>query len=267
MLPPTFAVCLAALVTWPAPLMQQRSNRAAARLSHLMTETYVEGAENFMAEVNSAEHAEELHVIAKQKNTEDGVDFNIEQISAVKLIDVDEGGMVIEEILCSSTDQRCIAIDLPISWPANMPLSKLGEMRAAYNEIVRKAYCAVANSDTIPPMYVAQQEELNRLMSLMNSEFSRMVKFYALRHASEAIAPMEEVERARLTQLTFEGLTLELTTVDLAVESANGRLERKVWSTSVLFPMPCNDPYEVEEALIRMFAEERPREIADAAYY
>ena len=127
--------------------------------------------------------------------------------------------------------------------------------------------CAVANSDTIPPMYVAQQEELNRLMSLMNSEFSRMVKFYALRHASEAIAPMEEVERARLTQLTFEGLTLELTTVDLAVESANGRLERKVWSTSVLFPMPCNDPYEVEEALIRMFAEERPREIADAAYY
>ena len=86
----------------------------------------------------------------------------------------------------------------------------------------------------------------------------RLLKFYALRQASEALAPTEEVEKARLTQLTFEGLTLELTTIELGPEPAfGGRLERKVWSTSVLFEEPCNCPEEVEEELIQMFSEER----------
>ena len=86
----------------------------------------------------------------------------------------------------------------------------------------------------------------------------RLLKFYALSQASEALSPTEEVEKARLTQLTFEGLTLELTTIELGPEPAfGGRLERKVWSTSVLFEEPCNCPEEVEEELIQMFSEER----------
>ena len=86
----------------------------------------------------------------------------------------------------------------------------------------------------------------------------RLLKFYTLSQASEALSPTEEVEKARLTQLTFEGLTLELTTIELGPEPAfGGRLERKVWSTSVLFEEPCNCPEEVEEELIQMFSEER----------
>ena len=96
------------------------------------------------------------------------------------------------------------------------------------------------------------------------------------------------MEKARLTQLTFEGLTLELTTIELGPEPAfGGRLERKVWSTSVLFEEPCNcaaqvgrpqrngtltahtttsanvcrpaasPASQVEEELIQMFSQER----------
>jgi hypothetical protein len=213
-------------------------------------------ADALIDEINH-EHQEELRAVAWKKGTEDGVDWTTEELSAVELVAVDEEGIHIEEVLCSSTDQRCIAVDLPIPWPQGMQLSQLAEMRAAFNDLVRKAYSSVGIED-IPPEYQMQQQELDSLMSLMNAEFGRLLKFYALSQASEALSPTEEVEKARLTQLTFEGLTLELTTIELGPEPAfGGRLERKVWSTSVLFEEPCNCPDEVEEELIQMFSEER----------
>jgi hypothetical protein len=192
-------------------------------------------------------------------------------------------------------------------------------MRTAFSAIVRKAYMAAADAETLPPEYMAQQRELDSLMSLMNSEFGRcgraallrrcaarrrpaallppcpcvtaapaaatplrapaprsqrrsaglaaaqprvplsrwrrLLKYYALRHAREALSPTEEVDKARLTQLTFEGLTLELTTVEYAGDEAEGRLKRTVWATSVLFAAPCSCAEEVEERLIVMFEE------------
>ena len=93
---------------------------------------------------------------------------------------------------------------------------------------------------------------------------SRLLKFYALRHLREELSPTEEVDKARMTQVTFEGITLELTTVDLGVAQLSGRLERQVWSTSVLFPVKCRSPDEVEDQLIQMFSGE-PAESPEAA--
>ena len=121
------------------------------------------------------EHQEELRAVAWQKGTEDGVDWSTEELSAVELVAVDEEGLHIEEVICSTTDQRCIAVDLPIPWPQGMQLSQLAEMRAAFNDLVRKAYSSVGVEE-IPPEYMAQQQELNSLMSLMNAEFGRCVR-------------------------------------------------------------------------------------------
>lgn len=212
----------------------------------------------WIAEINN-EHNEELRTIALQKGTEDGVDWSDEEINDVKLVAVDERGLHLEEVLCSQRDQRCIALHLPIGWPSGTPISQLPQMRAAYAEIVRVAYQAVTRGSALPPAYGAQQQELDGLMSLMNAQFGKLLKYYALRHASQALSPLEQVERAHLTQLTFEGLLLELTTVDFA-EGEGERINRRVWSTSIMFHRPCASTADVEEALIAMFSVDGSRE-------
>ena len=117
--------------------------------------------------------------------------------------------------------------------------------------MVRKAYSAVM-TDAMPPEYHAQQQQLRGLMSLMNAEFGRLLKFYALTQGSDALSPYEEVEKASMTQLTFEGFTLELTTVDLSGQS----LSRKVWTTSIIFDLPCDSAEMVEQKLIDMFSDD-----------
>ena len=143
-------------------------------------------ADALIDEINH-EHQEELRAVAWKKGTEDGVDWTTEELSAVELVAVDEEGIHIEEVLCSSTDQRCIAVDLPIPWPQGMQLSQLAEMRAAFNDLVRKAYSSVGIED-IPPEYQMQQQELDSLMSLMNAEFGRCVRERA--HLLAQLSPL-----------------------------------------------------------------------------
>ena len=66
----------------------------------------------------------------------------------------------------------------------------------------------------------------------------------------------EELEQARMSQLNFDGLTLELTTVDVGA-ALDGRLRRSVFSTSLLFARPCTCAEHVEEQLVSMFMEEQ----------
>merc|ERR1712050_232782 len=107
--------------------------------------------------------------------------------------------MLLQEVLCSATDQRCIAVDVPIPWPPNMLIRRLQEMRVAFTEISRRAYAAALNLNggMLSPEYQMQQNELNELMSLMNSEFGKLLRFYALKHAREALSPTEQVEHAK----------------------------------------------------------------------
>lgn len=177
---------------------------------------------------------------------------------------------------------RALAAAVPIPWPEGMCITQLPEMRAAFTEITRRAYAAAVDADTIPPEYLQQQRELDALMTLMNSEFARLLKFYALKHAGTRIVyfamskftivrlmtltmhpdigrvagnvmgPTEELEAAKLTQLTFEGFSLELRTLDLA-DTFDSHLKRSVVSTSVLFDRRCMCPDDVEEQLIAMF--------------
>ena len=89
-------------------------------------------------------------------------------------------------------------------------------------------------------------------------ELSHLLKYYALRHGREAFSPTEQLETAKLTQLTFEGLSLEVETLELMEEDvafggrATNRSPRKFWSFALLFERPCADAEEVETSLIQM---------------
>ena len=215
----------------------------------------------FMDEHNAA-HGADVWQIAKRINDEDGVDWSVEELSAVRIVAVDATGITVEEILCSSVDQRCLAVPLHVRWPATSPCPRTAaEMRQAFAELSLRAFADESACGSLPPVYEAQQRQLDSAMALMNAQFGRLLKYYALRLAREAFAPSEQLERATLTQLNFEGLSLACETLLLGDEAFGDKLERRRWSTSVLFDSPCATAEEVEDRLVAMFAEaEEPRE-------
>ena len=120
-----------------------QDGRSPAREVHQehMSAADIAAAQQWVNEINT-EHHDELELIARIKGTEDGVDWRTEELDDVHLAYADEDGLHLEEVLCSSLDDRCVAIDLPVPWPSGMPLSRLPEMRQAYNDIVQKAYAS-----------------------------------------------------------------------------------------------------------------------------
>ena len=45
-------------------------------------------------------------------DTVKGVDWTAEQLQSVRMKEVDANGVVLQEVLCSTADQRCIAFDV-----------------------------------------------------------------------------------------------------------------------------------------------------------
>ena len=208
-------------------------------------------AKHFIGEVNEL-HMAELRQVATIKGTNDGVDWGLEELASVEVQAVDDGGLLLQEVLCSASDQRCIHVRVNIPWPPNMPVRRLSEMRVAFTEISRRAFAAALSENTLPPEYQVQQTKLSGLMSLMNAQFGKLLRFYALKHA--ALSPTELVEEATVTQLTFEGLSLELTTLDVGGYSLEfgETVMRQTWSTSILFANRCQSADEVEDMLVMM---------------
>ena len=106
-------------------------------------------------------------------------------------------------------------VEVPVRWPGDVCPHTTDEMRTAFAALAAQLYTATED-EGMPAVYEAQQAQLNGAMQLMNSQFAKLLKYYALRHARDAFSPSEELLQATLTQLTFEGLCLELETVDLA---------------------------------------------------
>ena len=132
-----------------------------------------------MAVETARTEAEELRQVARVKGTEDGVDWRTEELTSVEVTGVDERGMILQEVLCSATDQRCINVIIPVAWPPSMPTLRLPEMREAFTEISRRAYAAGLDpQDVLPPEYQMQQAECSGLMSLMNAQFGKLLRFY-----------------------------------------------------------------------------------------
>ena len=210
--------------------------------------------EDFLQEFNSAEHHEELRQIARSIGDFDGVDWSKEALAAVRIVGVDDYGITVEEVLCSSHDQRCIAVPLHVDWPTFPCPQCAADMRTAFAQLSMRAFDA--HQTELPPVYADQQRQLDAEMALMNRQFGKLLKFYALRHLRDAFAPTEQLEKATLTQLNFEGLSLECETILLSDEELGGVLKRFRWSGSVLYDTPCRSAEEVEDQLIAMFTDE-----------
>ena len=218
----------------------------------------------WMDEYNS-QHVDALFQIARRIGDEDGVDWSVEELTAVKIVGVDDEGMTVEEILCSTAGGDCIAVPLHVRWPSARPRT-VAEMRQAFDSLSRRAS---AEPDELAAVYAAQQRQLDGMMAFLNAEHRKLLRYCALRHARGAFEPMEQLESARLTQLNFEGLSLACETIVLADEAMGERIERRRWSTSVLFDGPCTSAAEVEDRIVAMLHEadggEAPPTSADGA--
>mmetsp|Transcript_35533 Transcript_35533/g.86356 ORF Transcript_35533/g.86356 Transcript_35533/m.86356 type:complete len:264 (+) Transcript_35533:67-858(+) len=206
----------------------------------------------FIADMNSNHKAELQHVA---RLAQPNVDWSVEELHQVEIVSVSEKGIVLQEVLCSMADARCVALDVPLDWPTGVCPETSGEMKAAFTLLSTRLYGS-SGDDVLLPVYEAQQEQLNGAMALMNAEFGKLLKYYALRHAKDALSPTEEVERAHLTQLTFEGLTLKLNTAELASAiTGSERLTRRSFDVCILFESPCASAADAEDRLIAMFAQ------------
>ena len=94
--------------------------------------------------------------------------------------------------------------------------------------------------------------QLQGLLALLNRDFESHLRYFALVYAKECIAE-EELERANLVVLTYEGLTLELLSRDLVTQS------RRLSEVSILFSKSCANADEVEEEIVEMARSATPQ--------
>ena len=202
--------------------------------------------EALMAELNNGEHELELARVANRWSPT--AENEYERITKVEVTAIDEDGLELDEILCSTIDSRCIAIRVPVRWPHGK-CRQAEEMRVAFEEI-----SAAANEsleERLAPVYETQQQQLQGLMQLCNTDFVRVLRFFALRYARGALLDVAEIEATRMTQLNLEGFTLEIAGVGFEV-TEDGLLERRRSEVSILFDGPCSSPAAVEDVLVGM---------------
>lgn len=201
---------------------------------------------DLMAELNNGEHQEELARVANRWSP--AVESEFERITKVKVAAVDEDGLLLDEVLCSTVDSHCIAITVPVQWPHGK-CKQADEMRAAFEEL--SAAAEESLETRLAPVYETQQQQLQELMQLCNTDFERVLPFFALRYARGALGPTEETEATRMTQLNLEGFTLERASAGFEI-TEDGLLEQRSSQVSILFDGPCVSPAAVEDVLVGM---------------
>jgi len=210
--------------------------------------------ERFVKEIQT-KRKPDLMTIARQEGTEAGVNWEVEELNDVIVTTVNSSGLYLDEIICNYEDARCISINVPIPWPKGMPISKLPEMRKAFTALSRKANFAVGGKDEFSSEYEEQQSKVDHIMTLVNEEFSPELKWYAFTSLEDAMDSVIQVDAARLTQLNYEGFTIELDTTDARLKNrmTNRRVTcTQVWSVSVAFDEPCTSPEGVEKEIIKL---------------
>ena len=239
-------------------LPRQRLRSAPAALRASANSAQVADASAWIADMNE-HHIEELAQVARLCPEGRLVDWSVEELHRVEIVGANEDGVVLQEVLCSAADQRCIAVDVPVQWPEGVCPRKADELQRAFETLAMRLYSS--EDDSMPFIYESQQRQLNGVMALLNAQHGSLLKYYAVRHAREAFAPTEEVLSARMTQLTFEGLSLEVETRDVLGEmlsddagAGSAGRHRSTTDVSILFDSPTASAEQTEDALIRMFA-------------
>ena len=175
-----------------------------------------------------------------------------EYIQHAEIVEVDAEHIELMEVLCSSQDDRCIAISVPIQFET--PIQTPDELEAAFRALADKADDArrEADPDALPRKAEEQCAQLQGLLALLNRDFESHLRYFALVYAKECLRE-EELERANLVVLTYEGLTLELLSRDLVTQS------RRLSEVSILFSKSCANADEVEGEIVEMARSATPQ--------
>lgn len=208
----------------------------------------------FIEEIES-KYEYDLRMIATHEGQDAGVNWEKNELTDVHIKNVDEEGMVFEEGICEMAEGRCIAVDVPIPWPKGMSISKLPEMRKAFTALSRKAFFAVGGENVVGSEFESQQAELYSLMSLINSEFVDFLKYYVFHKMDDVLENITDIARVQLTQLNYEGFTVEIDSTEYKVRgtSLTDRvMVKSSWAVSRQFDKPCASPEEVEQLLMAM---------------
>ena len=185
--------------------------------------------------------------MAHVKGIEDGVDWACEELMSVHITTSMMSLLLRVAVLSPMTR---IAVDVPIPWPENMLVGQLPEMRGVQRDLAARIRChARYASARVPAAAGAQPADVAHECGVWQA-----AALLCAQHARDALSPTEQVENAKMAQLTFEGLSLELTTLDISAYALDATsLKRKTWSTSILFANRCQSADEVERTLIQMF--------------
>jgi hypothetical protein len=186
-----------------------------------------------------------------------------EKVHRVQALSANERGMEIEEVLCSTIDNNCIAITVPVAWPSERAAATASEMAEAFAALAfsAKPRSATDAYDNAPrrSVFEAQGERLSGLRNMINTRFEPHLRMLVLTHARDAISPTEELEKAQMTQMCFEGFTVQLVALDLwSHESHDGWGHgsevglRKTSELSLLFDPPCGCEAEVEDRIVEL---------------
>mmetsp|Transcript_146505 Transcript_146505/g.255564 ORF Transcript_146505/g.255564 Transcript_146505/m.255564 type:complete len:352 (+) Transcript_146505:53-1108(+) len=209
----------------------------------------------FIREIET-NHEYDLMMIATHEGKEAGMSWETKELTDVHVKHADEEGMIVEEGICDPEEGSCKAIDVPIRWPKGMSISELPDMRKAFTALSRKAYFAVGGNEDIPSEYVDQQGLVYSIMTLINSEFPIFLKYYVVKHMQDALGDVSDIGDIRMTQLNYEGFTVEIESTNYRSKKSEGskkKLVQLTWSVSQLFDKPCTSPEEVEQQLMEMF--------------
>lgn len=185
-----------------------------------------------------------------------------EKVHRVQALSANERGMEIEEVLCSTIDNSCIAITVPVAWPSERAAATASEMAEAFAALARSAKPRSATDayDNAPrrSVFEAQGVRLSGLRNMLNARFEPHLRMLVLTHARDVISPNDELEQALMTQMCYEGFTVQLVAIDLWSHDTHGRGHdaevglRKTYEVSLLFYPPCRCESEVEDRIIEL---------------
>ena len=99
------------------PRLPVLHRRACSPVLRLRTAAEAFAAEEFIAEMN-ADHADELRRLVRQQNDADGVDWSVEKMESVRLLEVDDDGLHLEEVLAARTPSAHTLCTHPLHTPS-----------------------------------------------------------------------------------------------------------------------------------------------------
>jgi len=156
-----------------------------------------------------------------------------ERREGVRLLEVQDDRMSIEEIICTET--HCIALSYTVprhqAQPVLMASDGGGKM---------------AMENTLSTMW---QHELRELLNASPGVVRALVR----RHGAQCLHPTDEIEAAMVREVTSTALEVELTVIDLAlIEDHMAQISRRTLSAQLPLPRECTSAEAVEDAIFKM---------------